>query len=131
MSVAMWRIAIGFTTRYQSAKCEMYQFARHPFLMSVVVEGPLAKVGLSAKFGVVVCKASMIDLLGGQSAKVCSSAKFCVLVFKANITCQSWNLLLSFVRCFRGISGMFWGVLKCWRGYIWHHCTMLSNCLLP
>ena len=81
-------------------------------------QGPLAKVGLSAKFGVAVFKASMLDSLGGgpsakvgssakfgvvifqssildypgeegPSAKVCSSAKFCVLVFKANITCQS------------------------------------------
>ena len=100
--------------------------------------GPLAKVGLSAKFGVAVFKASMLDLLGGPSAKVglglsakfgvavfkasmlnslgggpsakvCSSAKFCVLVFKANITCQSWNLLLSF------------------GGYIWHDCTIRGN----
>ena len=75
--------------------------------------GSLAKVGLFAKFGVVVFKASVIDSLGwlgstGQSmficqfcctgiqgisvllpgdpyAKVCSSAKFCVLVFKASM----------------------------------------------
>ena len=68
--------------------------------------GPLAKEGLSAKFGVVVFKASIFDLLGGPSAKVgssanfcvslhyylggptakvCSSAKFCVPVFKASM----------------------------------------------
>ena len=42
---------------------------------------------------------------GCLSATVCSSATFCVLVFKANITCQSWNLLLSF-------GGYFGGVLR-------------------
>ena len=40
--------------------------------------GPLAKVGLSAKFGVVVFKASFFNSLGGPSDKVCSSAKCCV-----------------------------------------------------
>ena len=48
--------------------------------------GPLAKVGSSAKFGVLVFKASMLYSLGlGPSAKVGSSAKFGVLVFKASI----------------------------------------------
>ena len=32
--------------------------------------GPLAKEGLSAKFGVVVFKASILNSLGGPSAKV-------------------------------------------------------------
>ena len=53
--------------------------------MSVVVEDPLAKVGLSAKFGVVVCKASILDSLGGPSAKEGLSAKFGVVVFKASM----------------------------------------------
>ena len=47
--------------------------------------GPSAKVGLSAKFGVAVFKASILDSLGGPSAKVGSSAKFGVPVFKASI----------------------------------------------
>ena len=47
--------------------------------------GQLAKVGLSAKFGVVVYKASILNWLGGPSAKVGSSAKFCVLVFKSSL----------------------------------------------
>ena len=47
--------------------------------------GPLAKVSLSAKFGVAVFKASMLDSLWGPSAKVGSSAKFGVVVFQASI----------------------------------------------
>ena len=48
--------------------------------------GPLAKVCSSAKFCVLVFKASMLYSLElGPSAKVCSSAKFCVLVFKASM----------------------------------------------
>ena len=45
----------------------------------------LAKVGLSAKFGVAVFKASILNWLGGPSAKVRSFAKFGVVVFKASI----------------------------------------------
>ena len=45
----------------------------------------MAKVGSSAKFGVVVFKASILDSLGGPLAKVGSSAKFGVLVFKASM----------------------------------------------
>ena len=41
--------------------------------------GPSAKVGLSAKLGVVVFKASIVNSLGGPSAKCC------VLVFKASM----------------------------------------------
>ena len=40
---------------------------------------PLAKVGLSAKSGVVVFTASILNSLGGPSAKVGSSGKFGVL----------------------------------------------------
>ena len=48
--------------------------------------GPLAKIGSSAKFGVVVFKASMLYSLGlGPSDKVGLSAKFGVGVFKASI----------------------------------------------
>ena len=49
------------------------------------MQNPLAKVGSSAKFGVAVFKASMLNLPGGPSAKVGSSAKFGVAVFKASI----------------------------------------------
>ena len=45
----------------------------------------MAKVGLSAKFGVAVFKASILDSLGGPLAKVALSAKFGVAVFKASI----------------------------------------------
>ena len=38
--------------------------------------GPLAKVGLSAKLGVLVFKACLFDYMGGPSAKVCLSAKY-------------------------------------------------------
>ena len=38
--------------------------------------GPLAKVGLSANFGVLVFKASLLNYLGHPSAKVCLSAKY-------------------------------------------------------
>ena len=46
---------------------------------------PLAKVGSSAKFCVLVFKASMLYSLGCPSAKVGSSANFGVLVFKASL----------------------------------------------
>ena len=88
----------------------VYWYSRH--LCSITLGGPLAKVCLSAKFGVAVFKASILDSLGvsigqsrficqilctgiqgiyalfiglGPSAKVGSSAKFGVLVFKASI----------------------------------------------
>ena len=77
--------------------------------------------------------------VGGPSAKVCSSANCCVQLFKAsniyswvihwpkeicqyelwhpydmlnlvNISCQSWNLLLSF----GGVLGVLQGVRGCW-----------------
>ena len=60
----------------------MYWYSRH--LLSIN-GGPLAKVGLSAKFGVAVFKASMLNSLGGPLAKVALSAKFCALVFKASM----------------------------------------------
>ena len=51
----------------------------------LILGGPLAKVGLSAKFGVVIFKASIFNSLGGPSAKVGLSANFGVLVFKASL----------------------------------------------
>ena len=45
----------------------------------------MAKVCSSAKLGVAVFKASNLDSLGGPSTKVGLSAKFCVLVFKASL----------------------------------------------
>ena len=47
--------------------------------------GPLVKVGLFAKLGVLVFKASLLNYPGGPSAKVCLSAKFCVPVFNASM----------------------------------------------
>ena len=44
----------------------------------LILGSPSAKVGLSAKFGVAVFKASISDSLWGPSAKVGSSANFCV-----------------------------------------------------
>ena len=56
--------------------------------------GPSAKVGSSAKFGVVVFKASLLYYLGGAFGKVVLSAKYCVLVFKASIL-DSWGVHLA------------------------------------
>ena len=67
MSIAMWN-------------CHSW-----PLDVSSNVKLPLAKVGLSAKFGVVVVKASILHSVGGPSAKVGSSAKFHVVVFKASV----------------------------------------------
>ena len=45
----------------------------------------------------------------------------CIVWNLANMSSNSWNLLLSF----RGVSGMFWGV----KGVnIWHDSTMLTDC---
>ena len=68
--------------------CSSAKFGVLVFKASILYShwgGPLAKVGLSAKFGVLVFKASILDSLGGPLAKVGSSAKFGVLVFKASI----------------------------------------------
>ena len=88
----------------------MYWYSRH--LCSIYLGGPSAKVGLSAKFGVAVFKAFILDslgrgsirqsmfvcqvlctgfqgiyavLMGGPLAKVGSSAKFGAVVFKASM----------------------------------------------
>ena len=55
----------------------VYQYSRN--LCSITGGDPLAKVGLSAKSGVVVFTASILNSLGGPSAKVGSSGKFGVL----------------------------------------------------
>ena len=99
--------------------------------------GPSSKVGLSAKFGVAVFKASILDSLGGsicqsmfvcqvsctgiqgiyplnlggQSAKVGSSAKFGVAIFKASILdslggCICQSMFICQVLC-TGIQGIY------------------------
>ena len=45
-------------------------------ISALLMGGPLAKVGSSAKFGVVVFKVFILDSLGGPSAKEGSSAKY-------------------------------------------------------
>ena len=50
-----------------------------------------ATVGLSAKFGVAVFKASILDSLGGPLAKVGLSAKYGVVVFESSIL-NSWGV---------------------------------------
>ena len=52
----------------------------------------------SAKFGVVVFKASILDL-GGPSAKVGSSVKFGVAVFKASILFPGGSICQSMFVC--------------------------------
>ena len=52
---------------------------------ALVLGGPLAKEGSSAKLGVLVFKASLLWYLGAPSTKVGLSSKFCVLVFKASL----------------------------------------------
>ena len=61
-----------------------YPYALHLFHF-ISLGGPLAKVGSSAMFCVVVFKASLLWYLGGPLAKVGSSAMFCVVVFKASL----------------------------------------------
>ena len=71
-----------------SAKvCSSAKFCVLVFKASILdsLGGPLAKVGSSAKFGVAVFKASILDSLGGPLAKVGLFAKFGVVVFKASI----------------------------------------------
>ena len=59
-------------------------------ISALVLGGPLARLGLSAKFGVLVFKASLLWYWGGGHwPKIGSSAKFCVVVFKASLL---WNL---------------------------------------
>ena len=53
--------------------------------------GPSANVGSSAKFCVLVFKASLLCYMGGPSANIGSSAKFCVLVFKASVVWYHWG----------------------------------------
>ena len=79
--------------------------------------GPSAKVGLSAKFGVAVFKASICESLGGPSAKVGSSANFSVLVFKASLlyylggpsakVCSSAKFCVPSIQ---GIYALNWGI---------------------
>ena len=52
--------------------------------------GPLTTVGSSAKIGVALFKASILDSVVGPSAKVGSSANFGVLVFKVSLL-YSWG----------------------------------------
>ena len=47
-------------------------------IYALLMGDPLAKVGSSAKFGVAVFKASILDSLGGPLSKVGLSANFCV-----------------------------------------------------
>ena len=54
-------------------------------IYALLIDWVSISLGLSAKFGVAVFKASILYSLGGPSAKVCSSAKFCVMAFKASM----------------------------------------------
>ena len=55
-------------------------------ISSLVLGSPLARLGLSAKFGVLVFKASLLWYWGwGPFAKVGSSAKFCVVVCRLSL----------------------------------------------
>ena len=104
--------------------------------ISGYISGPLAKIGSSAKFGVAVFKASMLDSLGGPSGKVGSSVNFGVMVFQASILdypgegihLSKYLHLPSFVywysrqiSCVRveisychlgGVSGVFWACFR-------------------
>ena len=93
----------------------VYQYSRHLFLIH---GGPSAKVGWSAKFGVAVFKASILNSLGTPSAKVSSSAKFGVVVFKASILnslgkggsiCHSIFICKFWCTHIQGISALFPG----------------------
>ena len=54
-------------------------------IYAFLIGGLSAKAGSSAKFYVLVFKASMLNYMGVPSAKECSSAKCCVPVFKASV----------------------------------------------
>ena len=72
--------------------------------------GPSAKVGLSAKFGIAVFKASLLESpCGGPLAKVSSFAKFGGLVFKqiSPVRVEIWGV---FQGHFRHVLRVFWGV---------------------
>ena len=74
----------------------------------------LAKLGSSAKFGVVVLKTSILDSLGGPSAKI----SFNNITY---YTWQIWALIVEICNCHvGGVKG----------GYIWHDCAVLTDCLL-
>ena len=61
-------------------------------ISALVLGGPLDRLGLSAKFGVLVFKASLLWYLGrGPLAKIGSSSKFCVVVFKASLLWYLWG----------------------------------------
>ena len=87
-------------------------------IYALLIGGPSAKVGSSAKCAVAIFKASILNSMGGPLAKVCLSAKFDVAVFKASILdslggsiCQS--MFVCQVLC-NGIEGIYalliWGV---------------------
>ena len=63
--------------------CLVYQNWRHLFLIHQGVGGPSAKVALSANFGVLVFKASLLYYLGGPSTKIS---------FYNNITYYTWQI---------------------------------------
>ena len=61
----------------------MHWYSRH--LCLITLGGASAKVCSSAKFGIVIFKASILNSEVGPSAKECFSAKCCVLVFKVSM----------------------------------------------
>ena len=60
-------------------------FSGMQVISALVLGGPLATLGLSAKFGVLVFKASLLCYIGVSLAKVGSSAKFCVVVCRSSL----------------------------------------------
>ena len=87
----------------------VYWYSRHLCSINWGVHQP--KVGSSAKFGVAVLKASILNSLVGPLAKVGLSAKFGVAVFKASMLdslggsiCQS--MFVCQVLC-TGIQGIY------------------------
>ena len=79
-------------------------------------QGPLAKVGSSAKFGVAVFKASMLDSLGGQS--ICQS-RFICQVLCTGIQGQISPVGVEISYChLGGVSGVFWACFGVSRGVL-------------
>ena len=60
-------------------------FSGMQVISALVLGSPLATLGLSAKFCVVVFKASLLWYLGGSLAKVGSSANYCVVVCRSSL----------------------------------------------
>ena len=95
-------------------------------IYSWLVGGPSAKVGLSAKLCVPVDLPGDLPIwAGGTSAR--TSAK---ISFNNSITYNTWQIWTLIDEICNYLVGdvlqVFWRWWRCWGGYIWYDCTMLT-----